>query len=116
MVFVARGDQTAAFNCHFPLMIAASSKEAPAERKSRLVGFSKPCSERLSRCLGVARVSSVAICHDAPGAGALWDAVTAAVGPIQGADWLDGHGPPKYKAAKINAIETTIGVNKQKGG
>ncbi|KAF5579522.1 rnase subunit pop3 [Fusarium pseudocircinatum] len=108
MVFVARGDQASTFNCHFPQMIGAASRKTSSERKTRLVGLSKPCSERLSSCLGVPRVSSVAILMDAPGAGALQEFVLKKVEPIE-ASWLDVSSDAYYLAPKINAIETTVG-------
>ncbi|KAF4953439.1 hypothetical protein FGADI_6003 [Fusarium gaditjirri] len=108
MVFVARGDQTSTFNCHFPQMIGAASRKISPERKIRLVGISKPCSERLSSCLGVPRVSSVAICMDAPGAGALQEFVMKKVAPVE-ASWLDVSSDAQYLTPKINAIETTVG-------
>ncbi|KAF5609703.1 rnase subunit pop3 [Fusarium pseudoanthophilum] len=108
MVFVARGDQASTFNCHFPQMIGAASRKTSSERKTRLVGLSKPCSERLSSCLGVPRVSSVAIRMDAPGAGALQEFVMKKVEPIE-ASWLDVSSDVQYLAPKINAIETTVG-------
>ncbi|KAF5568971.1 rnase subunit pop3 [Fusarium phyllophilum] len=108
MVFVARGDQASAFNCHFPQMIGAASRKTGSEREIRLVGLSKPCSERLSSCLGVPRVSSVAIRMDAPGAGALQEFVMKKVEPIE-ASWLDVPSDAQYLGPKINAIETTVG-------
>ncbi|KAJ4038732.1 RNase P and RNase MRP subunit, variant 2 [Fusarium oxysporum] len=108
MVFVARGDHASTFNCHFPQMIGAASRKISPERKIRLVGISKPCSERLSSCLGVPRVSSVAICMDSPGAGALQEFVMKKVAPIE-ASWLDVSPDAQYLAPKINAIETTVG-------
>ncbi|KAF5658649.1 rnase subunit pop3 [Fusarium circinatum] len=108
MVFVARGDQASPFNCHFPQMIGAASRKTSSERKTRLVGLSKPCSERLSSCLGVQRVSSVAIRMDAPGAGALQEFVLKKVEPIE-ASWLDVSSDAQYLAQKINTIETTLG-------
>ncbi|KAF5983985.1 rnase subunit pop3 [Fusarium bulbicola] len=108
MVFVARGDQASPFNCHFPQMIGAASRKTSSERKTRLVGLSKPCSERLSSCLGVPRVSSVAIRMDAPGAGALQEFVLKKVEPIE-ASWLDVSSDAQYLAPKINTIETTVG-------
>ncbi|KAF4978373.1 hypothetical protein FZEAL_5232 [Fusarium zealandicum] len=92
----------------YAMMVAASSKHLPPEDKIRLVGFSKPCSERLSVCLGVPRVSSIAIIKDAPGAGALLELVTKIVAPVEAA-WLDGSRDSQYLATKINAIETTAG-------
>lgn len=111
MVFVARGNQTSAFNCHFPKMICAASKNTQQDEKARLVGFSKPCSDRLSSSLGIARVSSVAVERDAPGAEALWAFVQKAVPPVD-ISWLDGIGDTKYRATKIASAETTVGNKK----
>ena len=113
MVFVSRGDQSSAFNCHFPSMVCAASKSKPTQEPIRLVGFSKPCSERLSRCLGVARVSSLAIAEGAPGAGALWDLVKQSVDPID-SNWLDQKAEVGFLSTQINAIETTIGPKRPK--
>jgi ribonuclease P/MRP protein subunit POP3 len=111
MVFVARGDQTSTFNCHFPKMVAASCAKSQVDDRTRLVGFSKPSSERLSRCLNVARVSSVAVRRDAPGTGPLWDFVKQRVKPIE-ALWLGAETSGSYKGAKINSMETTVGPKK----
>ncbi|KAM5345479.1 hypothetical protein ACJ41O_011341 [Fusarium nematophilum] len=108
MVFVARGNQASSFNCHFPQMVGAASKHVPAADKIRLVGFSKPCSERLSVCLGVPRVSSIAITKNAPGIGALQEFVLKTVAPAE-ASWLDASQDPQYQATNINSIETTAG-------
>ncbi|EYB26142.1 hypothetical protein FG05_05463 [Fusarium graminearum] len=108
MVVVARGNQASAFNCHFPQMVGTASKQLPADSHIRLVGFSKPCSERLSACLGVPRVSSIAIVKDAHGAGALQEFVMKAVAPVE-ASWLNASSSTQYLAPKINAIETTVG-------
>ncbi|KAF4967815.1 hypothetical protein FSARC_4707 [Fusarium sarcochroum] len=108
MVFVTRGNQASTFNCHFPQMIGAASKHIPFDEQIRLVGFSKPCSERLSTCLGVPRVSSLAIIKDAPGVRALQDFVMKTVAPVE-ASWLNGSADAQYLAPKINAVETTVG-------
>ncbi|KAK7424989.1 RNase P and RNase MRP subunit [Neonectria magnoliae] len=108
MVFVARGNQASSFNCHFPQMVGATSKRLDAEKKIRLVGFSKPCADRLSTCLGLPRVSSVAITSDAPGADALQEFVQKTVAPVDAA-WLDETQDPNYLATIITASETTIG-------
>ncbi|KAM4055302.1 RNase p and RNase mrp subunit [Hirsutella rhossiliensis] len=113
MVFVARGNQSSAFNCHFPKMIGAASKDSPQADKTRLVGFSKPCSDRLSSVLGVARVSSVAVARDAPGAGALWEFVQKTVAPVS-MSWLQDMGCTEYREAKINSVETLVGAKKAK--
>ncbi|RGP80245.1 rnase subunit pop3 [Fusarium longipes] len=108
MVFIARGNQTSAFNCHFPQMVGTASRNLPEDDQIRLVGFSKPCSERLSGCLGVPRVSSIAIVKDAPGAGALQEFITKTVAPVE-IPWLNASSSTQYLAPKINAIETTVG-------
>jgi ribonuclease P/MRP protein subunit POP3 len=108
MVFVTRGNQASTFNCHFPQMIGAASKQLPVTEQIRLVGFSKPCSERLSTCLGVPRLSSIAILKDAPGAGALQEFVMKSVAPVE-ASWLNSSVETKYLGPKINAIQTTVG-------
>ncbi|KIL84781.1 hypothetical protein FAVG1_12009 [Fusarium avenaceum] len=108
MVFVTRGNQASTFNCHFPQMIGAASEQLSVTEKICLVGFSKPCSERLSTCLGVPRVSSIAILKDAPGAGALQEFVMKAVAPVE-ASWLNASVDTKYLGPKINAIQTTVG-------
>ncbi|KAF4441246.1 rnase subunit pop3 [Fusarium austroafricanum] len=108
MVFVTRGNQASTFNCHFPQMIGAASRKTRLEEHIRLVGLSKPCSERLSACLGVPRVSSIAILKDAPGAGALQEFVMKKVAPVK-ASWLDASSDAQYLEPKINAIETTVG-------
>ncbi|PHH89688.1 hypothetical protein CDD83_5494 [Cordyceps sp. RAO-2017] len=114
MVFVARGNQSPAFNCHFPKMIGLSSKDCPRDEKTRLVGFSKPCSDRLGFSLGLARVSSVAVARDAPGANALWQFVQRTVAPV-GISWLDDMGDARYRATKISSVEAPVGSKKAKG-
>ncbi|RSM04661.1 hypothetical protein CEP52_006671 [Fusarium oligoseptatum] len=113
MIFVARGNQASTFNCHFPQMAAAASKSLPSPDKIRLVGFSNPCSDRLSACLGVPRVSSIAIAKDAPGAGALQEFVLKSVPPAEAA-WLDASRDAQHLTTKINAIETTVGPKRPK--
>lgn len=96
-------------------MVAVASKDLSPESKIRLVGISKPCSERLSLCLGVPRVSSVAILKDAPGSGALQNLVQKVVSPVDAA-WLDPTNELRYLTTNINAIETTVGPKKTKTG
>lgn len=113
VIFVARGDQSSAFNCHFPKMVAAASQGTGEQEKIRLVGFSRPTMDRLSKCIGIPRVSSIGIARDAPGAKGLFDMVKEAVKPVE-APWLEKGSGPAYLPTKINAIETTIGPKRQK--
>ncbi|PFH60692.1 hypothetical protein XA68_10530 [Ophiocordyceps unilateralis] len=108
MVFVARGNQSSAFNCHFPKMVGVASKDCPPDERTRLVGFSKPCSDRLSSSLGIARVSSVALSRDAPGAAALWDLVRRKVAPVDMA-WLEDAMSAEHRVTKIISVDTPMG-------
>ncbi|KAH7313359.1 hypothetical protein B0I35DRAFT_513041 [Stachybotrys elegans] len=113
MIFVARGNQSAPFNSHFPQMTGAASRNLPPDQRIRLVGFSKPCSARISQCLGIARVSSVAILRDAPGAEALWTFVQKVVDPVE-TSWLRATAEPQYKDTKIITSEVPIGSKRIK--
>lgn len=105
MVFVARGNQSSAFNCHFPRMIGAASRLCPHDEAVRLVGFSKPCSDRLCSSLALARVSSVAIARDAPGAEALWKFVQKTVPPVD-VSWMDETHDGRYQPTRIQTVES----------
>ncbi|PON26280.1 hypothetical protein TGAM01_v204756 [Trichoderma gamsii] len=113
MVFVARGSQSPAFNHHFPQMIAAASRNLPETEKIRLVGFSKPCSERIGNTLGIPRVSSIAISRHAPGAEALLAVVENLVAPVD-SPWLSEVPNAEYKTTQIASVETTIGTKRVK--
>lgn len=113
MIFVARGNQASAFNCHFPQMVGVASNTLSPENKIRLVGFSKPCSDRLSGALGLPRVSSVAIIQDAPGAEALQELVRKTVGPVD-MKWMDDSKNERFLPTKIKAVETTVGSKRVK--
>lgn len=111
MIFVCRGNQTAPFNSHFPQMVAASSLRAEPAQVTRLIGFSKPCSDRLSASLGIARVSSVAICVDAVGSEPLRNLVEKTVQPVR-CNWL--HDSQLYRQSRIVSIDTHVGAKKVK--
>ncbi|KAL6821121.1 hypothetical protein J3E69DRAFT_48521 [Trichoderma sp. SZMC 28015] len=113
MIFVARGSQSQAFNQHFPQLIAAASRNLPDKEKIRLVGFSKPCSERLGSVLGIPRVSSVAVSRHAPGADALFAVVQDLVAPVD-SPWLNETPSTTYKPTQIGSVETTIGTKREK--
>lgn len=113
MVFVARGSQSPAFNHHFPQLVAAASQNLPEKEKIRLVGFSKPCSERIGSTLGIPRVSSIAISRHAPGAEALLAVVGNLVAPVD-SPWLNEVLSVEYKSTQIGSVETTIGTKRVK--
>lgn len=113
MVFVCRGNQTAAFNTHFPQMVAAASPNADSDQATRLVGFSKPCSERLSESLGIARVSCIAIQAGASGTGTLWDLVKQSTKPVQ-CEWLSEARDLKYRPTQIVSVDAKVGPKKVK--
>ncbi|KAM6483068.1 hypothetical protein HDV62DRAFT_360073 [Trichoderma sp. SZMC 28011] len=113
MIFVARGSQSQAFNQHFPQLVAAASRNLPDKEKIRLVGFSKPCSEKLGSVLGIPRVSSVAVSRHAPGADALFAVVQNLVAPVD-SPWLNETPSTTYKPTQIGSVETTIGTKREK--
>ncbi|KAL7784280.1 hypothetical protein V8C43DRAFT_293113 [Trichoderma afarasin] len=113
MIFVARGSQSQAFNQHFPQLVAAASRNLPDKEKIRLIGFSKPCSEKLGSVLGIQRVSSVAISRQAPGADALFAVVQNLVIPVD-SPWLNETPSTTYKPTQIGSVETTIGTKREK--
>lgn len=113
MIFVSRGTQSAAFNCHFPKVVGVASRMCASTEDIKLVGFSKSCSDRLAENLGIARVSSLAIKKDAPGAQALWTFVSGHVASVDIA-WLDNTRSIQYKPTQIAAVETKIGPKKIK--
>ncbi|KAM0264097.1 hypothetical protein ACHAQJ_000842 [Trichoderma viride] len=113
MIFVTRGNQSPAFNHHFPQMVAAASRNLPDKEKIRLIGLSKPCSERIGSTLGISRVSSIAISRHAPGAEALLAVVENIVAPVD-SPWLSEMPNAVYKTTQIGSAETTIGTKRVK--
>ncbi|KAG5923161.1 hypothetical protein E4U42_005033 [Claviceps africana] len=113
MIFVSRGNQSAAFNCHYPKLVGVASRMCASTEDIKLIGLSKSCSERLADCLGIARVSSLAIKNDAPGVEALWKFVKNHVASVDVA-WLDNPRSIQYKPTHIVAVETKIGSKRVK--
>jgi ribonuclease P/MRP protein subunit POP3 len=112
-IFVARSGQSSAFHCHFPQMVAVASNKQQLEVPIRLVGFSKPCADRLSLCLGLPRVSSIGISNLAPNSSALISFVREHVPPVRMA-WANQLRDAEFRQTNIEALETTAGVKKQK--
>ncbi|KAG6014850.1 hypothetical protein E4U54_004776 [Claviceps lovelessii] len=113
MIFVSRGNQSAAFHCHYPKLVGVASKMCASTADIKLIGLSKSCSDRLADCLGIARVSSLAIKKDAPGAEALWTFISSHVASVDVA-WLDNSRSIQYKPTHIAAVETKIGSKRVK--
>jgi ribonuclease P/MRP protein subunit POP3 len=78
-------------------MVALASESQPSETTIRLVGFSKPCEERLAASLGIPRV----------------DFVRKHVAPIDVA-WLKEAQSADYLETKIDAVQTKVGSKKPK--
>ena len=112
VIFVSRSGLAPAFISHFPQMVAAASSPKANGDSTRLVGFSRSCQERLSACLGIPRVSSVAIRTDAPQSKALVDFVRGHVPSIEVA-WLQEALAADHLHTKINAVATSIGSQKK---
>ncbi|KAF9874054.1 hypothetical protein CkaCkLH20_08426 [Colletotrichum karsti] len=111
VIFVARSGQSSAFNCQLPQMVAVASKATPSASPTRLVGYSKPCSDRLSACLGIPRVSSVGIRVQAPMSKALIDFVQQHVPPVRIA-WLDEARNANYIPTKLKIEEKMVPAKK----
>ncbi|KAF3770104.1 hypothetical protein M406DRAFT_34447 [Cryphonectria parasitica EP155] len=116
VIFIARSGPPSAFFSHLPQMVATASKFHQLSEPVRLVGFSKACEERLSACMGIPRVTSVALrSNDTTQARALVDFVRKTVPPVV-APWLEEAGRGKFLETKINALEAPVGQKRLKKG
>lgn len=114
VVFVVRSATPSTFFSHLPQMVSAASRQMG--EPIRLVGFSKSCEERLSKCLGIPRVSSVALRGGESGQlRALVDFVRKQVAPVE-ARWMEGASKGQFHETKINSIQAPIGTKRQKRG
>ncbi|KAK1986994.1 hypothetical protein LZ30DRAFT_221191 [Colletotrichum cereale] len=111
VVFVARSGQSSAFNCQLPQMVAVASKNSPTAPPTRLVGYSKPCAEKLGACLGIPRVSSVGIRVGAPMSRALVEYVQQHVSPVRVA-WLEQAEGAVYRPTQLKIDEKMVPVKK----
>lgn len=112
-VFVARSGQPAAFNSHFPQMVAVASRSHPELDQVRLIGFSGACEDRLSHCLGIPRASSIAIRVGAPQSKPLVDFVRAHVPAVEVA-WFQEAGTAQHRPTNIVTTETAVGAKRQR--
>lgn len=94
-------------------MVGVASQRQPPEKAVRLVGFSKPCAEKLNEALGIPRASSIALREDAPQAKGLVDFVRQHVSLVEVA-WLKEVGASKFLETKIDAVPTKVGNTKKK--
>lgn len=95
-------------------MVAVASKSQKLEEVPRLVGLSKSCEDKLGACLGIPRVSSLALRLDNTAQSkALIDFVRKRVPPVE-APWLDETVGVKFHDTKINSIQAPIGNKRQK--
>lgn len=114
LVFVVRSGPPSAFFNHLPQMVAVASKAWALSEPVRLVGFSKSCEERLSACMGIPRVTSVAIKQsDVAQLRALVNFVRERVPPVR-APWLEEAGQVVFRETKINTIQAAVGKKRQK--
>lgn len=114
VIFIARSGPPSAFFSHLPQMIAVASKSQQLAEPVRLVGFSKACEERLSVCMGIPRVTSVALrADDTAQARALVDFVRKTVPAVE-VPWLEEAGNGKYIQTKINDIQAPVGQKRIK--
>lgn len=95
-------------------MIAIASKSQQLLEPIRLVGFSKDSEERLSTCMGIPRVTSVALrADDMAQLNAVVDFVRDRVPAIE-APWLEQTANGLYHETKINTMQAPIGKKRQK--
>lgn len=114
IVFVVRSGPPSAFFSHLPQMVAVSCKSQHLAEPTRLVGFSKSCETRLSACMGIPRVTSVALREDDTAqARALVDFVRKTV-PVMELPWLDVASQAQFQETKINTIQAPIGKKRQR--
>ncbi|KAJ3942384.1 RNase P and RNase MRP subunit [Colletotrichum fioriniae] len=111
LIFVARSGQSSAFNCQLPQMVAVASNNTAPAPATRLVGYSKPCAEKLSAAVGIPRVSSIGIRMGAPMSKALVDYVQKNVSPIHVA-WLDEAKDAVYRSTQLKVEEKMIPAKK----
>ncbi|KAK1703862.1 hypothetical protein BDP67DRAFT_549586 [Colletotrichum lupini] len=102
---------SSAFNCQLPQMVAVASNTAAPASATRLVGYSKPCGEKLSAAVGIPRVSSIGIRVGAPMSKALVDYVQKHVSPIHVA-WLDEAKDAVYRSTQLKAEEKMVPAKK----
>lgn len=122
-VFVARTGHPPAFYSHFPQMVAVASRgcnrpangsvDAATPSPILLVGFSRSCEERLSACLGIPRVSSIALRTGATQSQGLVSFVREHVPPIQ-VPWLHESQQGKHRETNIQITEVKMGPKKKK--
>lgn len=105
VVFVARSGQPSGISSHLPQMVAAASGLRHSQSPIRLVGFSKPCDQRLTSALGIPRVSCIGVTGDAPNSKALIDFVHKRV-PVIDVAWLREAVSGGYKDTRIKTVET----------
>ncbi|KAG8161773.1 hypothetical protein KVR01_008760 [Diaporthe batatas] len=114
VVFVVRSATPSTFSSHLPQMVAAASGQM--DEPICLVGFSKSCEERLSTCLGIPRVSSVALRAGESGQlKALVEFVRKRVAPVE-ARWMEDASKGQFRKTKINSIQAPVGAKRQKKG
>lgn len=107
VIFVARSEQPSAFHSHFPQMVGVASKSHPLSEPIRLVGFSKSSEDKLSACLGIPRVSCLAVANH-PKSKILVELVRKLVPPVE-ISWLGETQDGQFRETKINSVLTAVG-------
>ncbi|KAJ4391897.1 RNase P and RNase MRP subunit [Gnomoniopsis smithogilvyi] len=114
VIFVSRSGPPSVFFSHLPQMVAVASKSQQLAEPIRLVGFSKDSEERLSACMGIPRVTSVALdADDMAQLKAVVNFVRERVPAIE-APWLEETARGVYHETRINTIQAPIGKKRQK--
>lgn len=116
VIFFSRSGPQSALLSHLPQMVAVASKAQQLLEPTRLVGLSRSFEERLTACMGIPRVTSVALrVGDLAQLEAVADFVRERVPPVK-VRWLDEAALGIYQEAKIDTIRVPIGEKRQKKG
>lgn len=116
IIFVSRSGSPSIFFSHLPEMVAVASRSQQLVEPIRLVGFSKSSEERLSACMGIPKVTSVALRADNMAQlKAVEDFVRERVPAIK-ACWLEEAAKGTYRETNINTIQAPLGKKRQKKG
>ncbi|KAL5612760.1 hypothetical protein BROUX41_004155 [Berkeleyomyces rouxiae] len=113
-IFVARSGQPSMLHNHLPELVAAASRHPLVVKPIRLVALSQTCADRLTKAVGLPRVSFIAVRVSAPQSKALLDFVEQHVKRVSSA-WIDSATTYfKFTPPNITAVQTTIGQKKSR--
>lgn len=111
VVFVCRSSLPEPVCQSLPVLVATASYRRQKAEPIRLVELSAKAEAVLSAALGLPRVSTFLVHHDAPGAGPLLRLIQEHIEPVE-VPWLKEAPSTAYLPVKVNALEANIGSEK----